>query len=193
MTARPDVRPQRGVEFSGVRRCSGGTMRIFVFGSVAGVAISLTAAALIAYLWPWQIQATGTATGVETWVKRQLLDRALLRQATSGSSPVEVSKENLLAGMKIFRDGCAGCHGDAHEPSTWGKTSFLPRAPQFATEPTHRPEWQIHWIVKNGIRNTAMGAWERLLPDEQIWRVSMFVSHMNALPPTVNAEWRNRH
>jgi mono/diheme cytochrome c family protein len=74
--------------------------------------------------------------------------------------------------MKLFRDGCDGCHGDGSKPSVWGTTSFLPRVPQFATEPPHRPDWQIHWIVKNGIRNTGMGGWEQLLSDDKIWTVS---------------------
>ena len=91
-----------------------------------------------------------------------------------------------MAGMKIFRgEGCAGCHGDGSKPSVWGTTSFFPRVPQFATAAPHRPEAQIHWIVKNGIRYTAMGAWQQLMTDEQIWKVTAFVSHIDSLPATL--------
>jgi mono/diheme cytochrome c family protein len=167
-------------------------MRGFVAGAVTGAALGVCGAALAGYLWPWQIEATGRGGRVETWLMRQLFDRAVGRQAPRIANPFADSAENLSAGLKIFRDGCAGCHGDANAPSTWGTTSFLPRAPQFATEPTHRPDWQIHWIVKNGVRNTAMGAWDHLLSDEKIWKVAMFVSRIDALPPAIDAEWRRR-
>ena len=74
-------------------------------------------------------------------------------------------------------------------PSPWGTTSFFPRVPQFATEPPNRPEWQIYWIVKNGIRNTGMGAWSQLMTDDQIWKVSGFLSHVTSLPQEVANAW----
>jgi mono/diheme cytochrome c family protein len=94
--------------------------------------------------------------------------------------------------MKIFREGCAGCDGDGLNRSTWGTTSFFPRVPQFATEPPNRPDWQIYWIVRNGIRNTGMGAWKQLLTDDQIWQVTGFVSHINSLPEDVSTAWHKR-
>ena len=164
-------------------------MRAFV-GAVTGVAIVACGMGLAGYFWPWQIEATGKAGTAEVWLMRQLFERAVRREAPRISNPLALSDDNLRAGMKIFRDGCAGCHGDGTKPSVWGTTSFLPRVPQFATEPPHRPDWQIHWIVKNGIRNTGMGAWDHLMTDDKIWNVSMFVSRIGFLPPAIDAEWR---
>jgi hypothetical protein len=47
------------------------------------------------------------------------------------SNPVAATDENLLAGMKIFRDACAGCHGDPSATSDYG-ASFYPHVLQFA-------------------------------------------------------------
>jgi mono/diheme cytochrome c family protein len=123
---------------------------------------------------------------------RTLLNRELKREAPRVANPFPPSSENLTEGMKIFRDGCAGCHGDGAIHSTWGTTSFLPRVPQFAARPPDRPEWQIYWIVRNGSRNTGMGAWKHLLTDDQIWKVTGFVSHINSLPQDVSKAWHKR-
>jgi len=34
-----------------------------------------------------------------------------------------------------------------------------------------KPEWQLFWIVKHGVRYTGMGAWENLMSDDKIWSV----------------------
>ena len=49
--------------------------------------------------------------------------------------------------MKFYINGCAGCHGDGNQRSTWGTTSFFPRVPQFGTRAPSRPDWQIFWIA----------------------------------------------
>jgi Cytochrome C oxidase, cbb3-type, subunit III len=64
-----------------------------------------------------------------------------------------------LAGMNVFRDACAGCHGDPNRISQYGE-GFYPRVPQFAIDPPRRPDWQLFWIAKNGVRYSAMSAWE---------------------------------
>ena len=34
-----------------------------------------------------------------------------------------------------------------------------------------------------------MGAWEGEIPDEKIWQVVTFLSHLRNLPPDVEADW----
>jgi mono/diheme cytochrome c family protein len=49
--------------------------------------------------------------------------------------PLAASEETLLAGAKIYRINCTGCHGDFGQPSMWGSNAFYPRVPQFAEVP----------------------------------------------------------
>lgn len=165
-------------------------MRSFIATALSGTVTVAVVFVLAVWLWPWHVEATGAPSPTEVAVMKSLLSRALERQAPDAANPFPPTPENLMAGMKIFREGCAGCHGDGSKPSVWGTTSFFPRVPQFATAPPHRPEAQIHWIVKNGIRYTAMGAWQQLMTDDQIWKVTGFVSHIDSLPADVGAAWR---
>jgi thiosulfate dehydrogenase len=92
--------------------------------------------------------------------------------------------------MKMYRDDCAGCHGDYGRPSEWGSQDFYPRVPQFALEPPHNPDWQLFWIVKHGVRYSGMGAWDGQVPDSMIWQVVAFLSRLDSLPPSVDVAWR---
>jgi len=50
--------------------------------------------------------------------------------------------------VNVFRDACAGCHGDPNSRSDYG-ASFYPHVPQFTFNPPRLPDWQTFWIVKN--------------------------------------------
>jgi mono/diheme cytochrome c family protein len=107
-----------------------------------------------------------------------------------------------MAGMKLFKNDCAGCHGT---PDTAGKNEadvvLYPNAPQFALHPSRKPDYQLFWIVKGGVRYTGMFAWSgqfapdasgRDVSDEKIWTIVTFLTHLDSLPPAVNAEWRKK-
>jgi mono/diheme cytochrome c family protein len=96
---------------------------------------------------------------------RQWLDMPKLQ------NPVQPNSGNLRVGMKIYRDNCVGCHGDSGKPSHWETTGFYSRVPQFALEPPLKPDWQMFWILKRGVRYTGMGAWEGEMSDDNIWTV----------------------
>ena len=110
---------------------------------------------------------------------------------------VSATDENLLAGMKIFKDACSGCHGDPNASSDYG-ASFYPHVPQFALNPPGKPDWQLFWIVRNGVRYSGMSAWDgqwqndKAVSDDHIWKVVTFLSRLNSLPPSVNAEWHRK-
>jgi mono/diheme cytochrome c family protein len=96
--------------------------------------------------------------------------------------------------MKLYRNNCSGCHGDAGRPSRWGTQGFYPRVPQFAQSPPQKPDWQLLWIVRHGIRYSGMGAWrEEMLSDKDAWEVVTFLSRLNTLPAAVETAWHDNH
>lgn len=104
------------------------------------------------------------------------VDAALAGTAKRLSNPTEGKDEELLEGMKLYRSNCGGCHGDASHPSQWGKEGFYPRVPQFRESPPRKPDWQIFWIVRHGIRYSGMGAWsQEMVSDKQAWEIVPFL------------------
>jgi mono/diheme cytochrome c family protein len=118
------------------------------------------------------------------------LDAAIAREAPKRANPIAVDDAALLAGMKLYRSNCEGCHGGGRGPSEWG-AKFYPPVPQFGARPPGRPDWQIVWIIENGLRYSGMGGWKGMMPEEDMWRVASFLSRLDALPPAVAEAWRN--
>ncbi|MGB7281440.1 MAG: cytochrome c [Candidatus Acidiferrum sp.] len=176
-------------------------MKKFVLGFFVGILV-IPAGALAAAWMGWlPVNANAAPGRMETAFAHLALERAVARSAPHVSDPIAPTEENLMAGMKIFKDDCAGCHGDGVRASSWGTTSFYPRVPQLGQERPRMSAEQTYWVVKHGVRYTGMAAWDGLfgkdasgkeISDEKIWTVVTFLSHLDSLPPEVDAEWRKK-
>jgi cbb3-type cytochrome c oxidase subunit III len=159
---------------------------------VAAVILGLLGVVVGARLGLFPIETADRPSRLETGLARTAIDGLLARRAPRAMSPLPRSDSVLLSRLSIYRDNCAGCHGDARTgPSDFGR-AFYPPAPQFSEHPPRRPEWQSFYLVRNGIRYTGMTAWHSIMPDDSIWRVVRFVSALDSLPPSVARRWRGR-
>jgi mono/diheme cytochrome c family protein len=130
--------------------------------------------------------------GWEEEVGERAVEASLERRAEGLRNPVAANDEAaLIAGMDLYRENCAGCHGAARAPSRWGSAGFYPRVPQFWQEHhEHVTPAEAFVAVRDGIRYSGMGAWRGLLSEPEMWQVANFVSRMHTLPPRVDAGWR---
>jgi mono/diheme cytochrome c family protein len=167
-------------------------MRKFLCGVLIGIILVPLGFFLVLWAGFWPIAATSQPPSWESRLALRALQASIKRRTPPSASPIIAIEENLLAGMKTYRNGCAGCHGDADGPSQWGTTSFYPRVPQFAQQQPRLTAPQMFWIVKHGVRYTGMGAWNGLLSDDEIWKVVTFLNHMEHLPPRVAEQFERK-
>jgi len=101
-------------------------------------------------------------------------------QVRSSSPP---SDGELIAGGKLYLDGCDGCHGRPGGPPR--KRVLFSPPPVFAHAASQYSEAERFWIIKHGIRRSGMSAWGTTYTDKQIWTLAAFVGRMQDLPPSV--------
>jgi len=160
-------------------------------GFILGLLVLPAIALAVVYTGRFPIHATAKPPTWERRVANTALDAAVDRAAEGLADPIPTpSEEDLLKGMKIYRDDCAGCHGDKGKPSTWGRNNFYPPAPQLADRGVHDPVPNIFVIVRDGVRYTGMGGWHGEMPDSDLWRVSSFLHNLKTLPPAVDSVWK---
>jgi len=92
------------------------------------------------------------------------------------------TQENLIAGAKIYRQMCSRCHGASKESDNMFGQSFYPPAPLLPLAPISYTDSELFWIVKHGIRNTAMPAWGNFLSDQEIWQVITPLRKFDSIP-----------
>ena len=121
---------------------------------------------------------------LETSWMHLALHASVRRDAPQVSARVPPTGDDLIAGEKIYRNDCAGCHGTPGKPQQF-PSGLVPSPRQFESEPTEFTQAQIFWIAKNGIRRSGMFVFGSGVPDADLWRVAAFVRQMDHLPPVV--------
>jgi mono/diheme cytochrome c family protein len=165
-------------------------MRNFVLGVIVTLAVLILGGLTIAMLGFMPANADSTPPRWEHRLANGALDASMERRAPRVTSPVPPTDENLIDGMKIYNMNCASCHGDLdRKPNTFGK-SFYPPAPNLILHPLDDPEWHIFYAVRTGIRYTGMPAWGKTLSEQDMWKVTAFLSRLEKLPPAVQDYWK---
>lgn len=164
-------------------------MRSFLGGVFSTLAILFAAAAILAGTGRVNFQADQQPSGLETKFAMSAVDASTERHAAKMTNPIQPTEENLLAGARLYRDNCAGCHGDPANQETALGHSFYPPVPQFMKDAADMPENENFYIIQHGIRWTGMPAWKSTLNDNQIWQLVTFLSHMDKLPTAVQQEF----
>lgn len=177
-------------------------MRKFLLGFAVGILILPVTAFVVAWLGLMPMNADAHPYTLERAFAHFALDKAAERRAPHLSNPVAPTEQNLMAGAKLFKGDCAGCHGDPNTVnSPFVTNSLYPPPPRFAIEPPSKPDYQLFWLIKGGVRYSGMFAWDgqfgkdatgKDISDEKIWTAVTFLTHLNSLPPTVDAEWHKK-
>jgi thiosulfate dehydrogenase len=177
-------------------------MRKFLLGFLMGVLALPLAILIIAKAGLLSINANTAPGRLESAFAHMALDASAARQAPQIPNPIAPTEENLMAGMKLFKGDCAGCHGTPNSAGANEKDPTLyPPSTQFVLHPSNKPDYQLFWIARGGVRYSGMFAWGgQFAPDaaghdpsdEKIWTAVTFITHMNSLPPAVDAEWRKK-
>ena len=169
-------------------------MRGFLLGVLATIVVGLVGGYVILRSGLVPANADAKPGWFETWVANTSLDATLARDAPKRTNPVALTDGNLIAGVDLYGQHCAVCHGTAtgDASATPIAKGEYPSPPQLATDGVEDdPEGYSFWKISHGIRWTGMPSWKRTLTDEQIWTLALFLKHMDKLPPAPEQAWQN--
>jgi thiosulfate dehydrogenase len=164
-------------------------MRNFILGIIAAFLLLGLGGLAIAGLGLIPTNADANPPALEQHVAMSALDTAMNRRAPHLSNPLPASDDNLIGGMKIYTMNCAVCHGTLDNQRSPLEHSFYPPVPQLILDPVDDPQWHTYYVVQNGIRYTGMPSWRHTLSEQDMWKVTAFVSQIEKLSPGVKDYW----
>jgi mono/diheme cytochrome c family protein len=168
-------------------------MRAFIAGVIVTLLVIFGIGLAVADLGFLPSNADATPRAFETRMAASALDASMDRHAPRVANPVPVTDDNLIDGMKIYTMNCAVCHGTMDYKPSALQHSMYPPPPQLLLDPLDDPEWHIYYAVRTGVRYTGMPAWNKALSDEDIWKVTAFLSRLDKLPPAVQDYWKKAY
>jgi mono/diheme cytochrome c family protein len=164
-------------------------------GLVLGILLSIAVAIIGGYVFITSGMMPANADArpghLETWAAKTSLNVTVKREMPQGPVPVALTDQNLQSGIKLYAQNCAVCHGVASGDPTNIAKGFYQRAPQLGKHGVEDdPEGETYWKITHGIRFTAMPAFSKTLNDQQRWELTLFLKHMDSLPPAPDAAWK---
>jgi mono/diheme cytochrome c family protein len=159
----------------------------FVLGVLFALIVLVVGGLLYLRLGFAEVRADLPPSRLESALMDSAVHASVRRRAPEISNPVPATDENLIAGGKLYQEGCSGCHGAPGKPDE-SSDSLYPRIPQLPTAGTSYSEAQIFWIAKHGIRYSGMFANGKWNSDEKLWTMAAYIKRIKDLPPRVREE-----
>ena len=165
-------------------------MRGFILGVIITLIVLGLGGLALAFFGFIPTNADATPPVFERRIAMSALDASMDRHAPHVTNPVLPTDENLIDGMKIYTMTCAECHGGLDRKPSPMAHSFYPPVPSLIVHPMDDPEWQVFYVIRTGIRYTAMPSWEGSMSEADMWKVTSFLTRVGKLPPAVQDFWQ---
>lgn len=150
-------------------------LALVLVGGVAGAAI---------YAGLFNIAADAPHTKPVLWMVENLRDRSITVRARNIVPPPDLdSPKRIASGAGLYAEMCSSCHLAPGMEKTEISQGLYPQAPELSLRLNHSPAEEF-WMIKHGVKMTAMPAWGRTHSDTLIWDLVAFVRTLPSLSPT---------
>ena len=159
---------------------------------VAGVIATLLVLAVGTGGYVWSGRYAIGADRPHLPMTRALIDT--LRDHATEAAAKQVSVPRLDDPMQVAEGAahydamCTGCHLAPGVATSELRTGLYPQPPNLPEDGIDNPA-EAFWIIKHGIKLTAMPAWGRTHTDAQLWALVAFLQRLPKMTPAQYAQW----
>jgi cytochrome c len=152
------------------------------FALVAFLVVVVLSGAFI-YSGSYDIGADAPHSKIVYSTLEELRDKSIAHHARGIPVPNDLnSSRRISAGAGLYNEMCTGCHlGPGVERSELSQ-GLYPPAPELAGGDDLTAEQQF-WVIKHGVKLTAMPAWGKTHSDDLIWDMVAFIRQMPKMTP----------
>jgi mono/diheme cytochrome c family protein len=159
---------------------NGKTIGLTVAGTLAVLAIG---GAAFVGSGAYNIGADDHHTKIVLALIEQLRERSIAARSNSIDAHYVEDPVRIAAGARHYAALCVGCHLAPGVTQSDIRPGLYPHPPNLAQEELQQAQ-RAFWIIKHGIKMSAMPAWGKTLNDADIWDMVAFIRKM----PDMSAE-----
>jgi mono/diheme cytochrome c family protein len=145
------------------------------------VALAVVATALI-YSGVYNVGADIPHTKLTYWLFETVRDHSVSAHARGISVPNLDSPTDIAEGAGEYAEMCSQCHLAPGMTKTEISQGLYPQPPQLS-QGTDLSSAEEFWILKHGIKMTAMPAWGVTHSDKLLWNIVAFLRKLPSLSP----------
>lgn len=171
-------------------------MKSFIIVSLVAVVLVLVVLGSGAYNMAATEKHWAITEKLITWAR----ENSIRARAEELEVPAMDEESMLGRGFVHYDAMCVECHLAPGKQPTELAQGLYPQAPVFhEREPVTGAENKLSlskkyfWVIKHGIKMTAMPAWGVTHGDESIWRITAFIHELHGMTPERYAELVDMH
>ncbi len=158
-------------------------MKIFVTVLVV-LAVFVVAGLFLIYSGAYDISTSNHDNRLMNWALDTAMTNSVKNHAEGITPPNLEDLAMVREGAAHYQEMCVGCHGaPGREPGEMAE-GLWPTAPELAEQDLDWTAAQTFWIVKNGIKFTAMPAWGPSHSDDELWAIVALLERLPHLSPS---------
>lgn len=161
-------------------------MRCIIATIAAVILVVVIAAAAFVYSGAYDIGADKAHSSTTSWIIGHVRDRSIQAHASGIAVPAGLDDaEKVAVGASHFSEHCVRCHGAPGVGRGEFAKGLYPRPPDLAGVVKSYTPSELFWILKHGIKMTAMPSWGDHADDE-LWAI---VAFMKKLPGMTDQDY----
>lgn len=161
--------------------------RSFLLGCIATLVVLALAGLAFVQSGRYAIGADRPHLPLTLSVINALRDHATETAAKSVVVPRLDDPAMVAEGARLYAGLCTGCHMAPGKPGSDLRAGLYPQPPNLVEDGIDNPG-EAFWIIKHGIKMTAMPAWGKTRTDAQIWDLVAFLDKLPKMTPAQYAE-----
>ena len=147
-----------------------------IFAALLMLALLGAGASVWAFSGYVDVAATDKDNPLVAWFLHTTYQRSLDRQSAAVVVPDNlVNDGNVRAGAHLYAQHCVYCHGAPGAPLDPIGAGIAPRAPDLLAAKRHNGPQSTFWVMRHGVKMTAMPAFGKSLDDTQLWQLAAFL------------------
>jgi Cytochrome C oxidase, cbb3-type, subunit III len=127
----------------------------------------------------YNVSVSNRDTGISRWILETTMDNSVEKHAKDIPVPSLSDTAMIWKGFTHY-DRMCGCHPTPGEEQN---TRFNPEPPPLYKTITDLKPNELFWIVKNGIKMSAMPSFGERSTDDEIWTIVAFLQELPKLTP----------
>lgn len=148
--------------------------------AAAGALVAILAG-LIVWFGLYDVGATSKHVWPVEWLLHFVMKRSVAHHAPEMQPPDLNDPLRVERGALHYASACASCHGAPGELASPIAQQMTPVPPGLYSATLDFDPSQLFWIVKNGVKMTAMPAWPAQERDDEVWDMVAFLEHLDDL------------
>jgi mono/diheme cytochrome c family protein len=160
---------------------------VFIAGGVAAMAAVALVGLAVIETGAFDARASTPHDPLTAWATHTTMIHSVEHGAASVRPPARFGGDEVREGFRLYDRDCVGCHGAPGLARDGWANGLNPSPPYLVDAPRHWTRAQLYWVVRNGVKMTAMPAWSTVHTDPELWDL---VAFLEAQPYLSSAQYQ---